>query len=460
MANPLDRSTMRDEDKTREGLLSEVQELRRDLAELRTAEEKRALEQETLRESLAFVQDILDTVREPLVVLDAELKVVYANPAFYRTFQVTPQETEGRFVYDLGNRQWDIPRLRQLLEEIIPRNTFFDDFEVEHDFPAIGPRIMLLNARRIPGREKRPGMILLAIEDITERKRAQNALRRAYEELERRVEERTRELAAANRELQREIEERKRAEELLRQKARELARSNAELEQFAYLVSHDLQEPLHVAAGFLQLLARRYRDRLDETGKEFVRRALDSLSRLEQKIKDILEYSRVTTRGKEFERVDANVILAQVLKDLSLAIQEKKAKVTYEPLPVVMADPSQLERVFQNLIGNALKFCGDKPPQVHIGARPTDGEWQFFVQDQGIGIDPKHHERIFLMFERLHPAGQYPGTGIGLAICKKIVERHGGRIWVESEPGRGATFYFTLPACRGSEAAAESGSDG
>ncbi len=442
---------MKDEAKSREELLAEMQELRRDLSQLHSAEERHAREQEALRESLTFVQDVLDTVREPLVVLDADLKVVSANPAFYHTFKVTPQETEGRFIYDLGNRQWDIPRLRQLLEEIIPQNTFFDDFEVEHDFPVIGPKTMLLNARRIPGREKRPGMILLAIEDITERKKAQNALRKAYEELERRVEERTRELAVANRELQREIEERKWAEELLQQKARELARSNAELEQFAYLVSHDLQEPLHVAAGFLQLLARRYQDTLDAKAKEFIERALDSLCRLEQKIRDILEYSRVTTRGREFERVDANAVLKQVLDDLSLTIKEKKAKVTYDPLPVVMADPSQLGRVFQNLIGNALKFCGNKPPRVHIGAKRADGEWQFFVQDQGIGIDPRHHERIFLMFERLHPPGEYPGTGIGLAICKKIVERHGGRIWVESQPGRGSTFYFTLPAQGGPE---------
>lgn len=448
--------TMREEGKSREELLAEMQELQRNLSQLQAAEAKREQVQETLQKSLAFVQDILDTVRESLVVLDADLKVVYANPAFYRTFKVTPQETEGRFIYDLGNRQWDIPRLRQLLEEIIPQNTFFDNFEVEHDFPIIGPKIMLLNARRIPGRETRPEMILLAIEDITERKKAENALRKAYEELEKRVEERTRELAVANRELQREIEERKQAEELLRQKALELARSNAELEQFAYLVSHDLQEPLHVAAGFLQLLSRRYKDTLDPKAQEFVDRALDSLGRLEQKIKDILEYSRVTTRGKEFEQVDANAVLEQVLKDLNLVIKEKKAEITYDRLPVVMADPSQLDRVFQNLIGNALKFCGDKPPRVHIGAKRTDGEWLFFVQDQGIGIDPKYHERIFFMFERLHPRDKYPGSGIGLAICKKIVERHGGRIWVESAPGRGSTFYFTIPVHPGLEAPAES----
>lgn len=446
---------MKDEDKSREELLTEVQGLRRDLSELLAAGERHEKAEETLRESLAFVQAIVETVREPLVVLDADLKVVSANPAFYRTFKASPQETEGRFIYDLGNRQWDIPRLRKLLEEIIPRDTFFDDFEVQHNFPAIGPKSMLLNARRLPGREKRAEMILLAMEDITERKQAQDALRKAYEELEQRVEARTRELAVANRELQREIEERKRVEELLLHKARELARSNDDLEQFAYLVSHDLQEPLHVASGFLRLLARRYQGKLDAKANEFINCALDSINRLEQQIKDLLDYSRVTTRGKEFTRVDVNAVLEQVLKDLSLTIKEKKARITHAPLPEVMADRSQLARVFQNLIGNALKFCGDKHPQVHIGAEQVNGEWQFFVQDRGIGIDPKHHERIFLMFERLHSRAEYPGTGIGLAICKKIVERHGGRIWVESQPGQGSTFYFTIPIRRGMETPAK-----
>ncbi|MDI6854139.1 MAG: ATP-binding protein [Deltaproteobacteria bacterium] len=448
---------MKDEAKSREELLAEVRQLQQDLSNLHAAEEQHEQREETLRESLALVQGIVETVREPLVVLDRDLKVVSANPAFYRTFKVTPEETERRFIYDLGNKQWDIPALRKLLEEIIPQNTFFDNFEVEQDFPGIGRKTMLLNARLIQKGEKRPEMILVAMEDITEVKQAQDALKKAYAELEQRVATRTQELALANRELQREIEERKRAEELLLQKAEELARSNADLEQFAYLVSHDLQEPLHVASGFVQLLARRYRDKLDAKANEFIARALESLSRMEQQIKDILEFSRVTTRGKEFALVDTNAVLDQVLKDLGATIHKKKARITHEPLPEVMADRAQLERVFQNLIGNALKFSGDQPPRVHIGAERLNGEWRFSVRDQGIGIDPRHFQRIFLMFERLHPREEYPGTGIGLAICKKIVERHGGRIWVESQPGRGATFYFTIPVRRRPEAPAEPG---
>ena len=437
---------MKDKANSTDQLHSEMRQLRGDLSESHAKEAAHGKVEVSLREALVFAEGIVETVREPLVILDADLRVVSANPAFYHTFKVTPQESEKRFIYDLGNRQWDIPNLRELLEKIIPRKKTFEDFEVEHDFPNIGRKAMLLNARLIPARGKNPQMILLAIEDITERKQAQEALQKAYEEVEERVKTRTRELAQANLQLQKEIEERKRAEELLALKAKELARSNADLEQFAYLVSHDLQEPLHVAGGFLKLLSRRYKRQLNAKGEEFIDCALDSINRLEQQIKDLLDYSRVTTRGKEFEWLDVNAVVEQVLKDMSLIIKEKKARITRDPLPKMMGDPSQLGRVFQNLIGNAIKFSGNQPPQIHIGAKESDGEWKLWVQDRGIGVDPKNCERIFLMFERLHPRSEYPGTGIGLAICKKIIERHGGRIWVESEPGRGSTFYFTIPA--------------
>lgn len=433
-------------DKAGEPLVTETRCLDRGSSEAPADATESGRSEVSIKDALALAESIVETVREPLIVLDGDLRVVVANPAFYRTFQVIPLETEGRFIYDLGNRQWDIPALRELLEKIIPRKTFFEDFEVDLDFPTIGHKAMLLNARFLPGRGSRPPMILLAIEDITAQKQAQEALKRAYENLEERIEARTRELAQANLQLQKEIEERRRAEELLAQKAKELARSNADLEQFAYLVSHDLQEPLSVAAGFLKLLSRRYKSRLDSKGVEFIDCALNSIGRLEQQIRDLLDYSRVTTRGQEFKPVQMKAIVDQVLQDLSLIIQENNATITCDPLPEVWADASQLARVFQNLIGNALKFSGDQPPRIHIGAKALEGEWQFWVQDQGIGIDPKNFERIFLMFERLHSRSDYPGTGIGLAFCKKIVERHGGRIWVESHPGQGSTFYFTLPA--------------
>jgi PAS domain S-box-containing protein len=241
------------------------------------------------------------------------------------------------------------------------------------------------------------------------------------------------------------VTERKRAEDLLEVKAQELARSNADLEQFAYVVSHDLQSPLTVISGFSDLLGRHCRGKLDDKAEEYLTHIQEGVRRQQHLIKDLLDYSRVTTRGKEFAPVDCNQLLEQVLNDLSLLIQEKGAVVRHDPLPLVMADASQLGRVFQNLIGNALKFCREGTPEVQIGAERGDQEWRFWVRDNGIGIAPKDYDRVFMMFERLHDRSEYPGTGIGLAICQKIVERHGGRIWVESEPGRGSIFSFTLP---------------
>jgi PAS domain S-box-containing protein len=241
------------------------------------------------------------------------------------------------------------------------------------------------------------------------------------------------------------ITERKQAEALLARRTAELERSNADLEQFAYSVSHDLQSPLNVIGGFADLLSRRYQGKLDEKADEFIIQIREGVKRQKQLIMDLLDYSRVTTRGKTFEPVDCNKVVDQVLTDLSLIIQEKQAVITHENLPTVMADASQLGRVFQNLIGNALKFCREGAPQVQIGANHGEQEWRFWVRDQGIGIPPKDSKRIFMMFERLHDRSEYPGTGLGLAICQKIVERHGGRIWVESEPGISSTFWFTIP---------------
>jgi PAS domain S-box-containing protein len=238
---------------------------------------------------------------------------------------------------------------------------------------------------------------------------------------------------------------RKRAEEALAQKAVALTRSNADLEQFAYIASHDLQEPLRMVSSYLQLLERRYQDQLDADAREFIAYAVDGATRMQALINALLSYSRVGTRGKPFEPTDCAIILDRVLVNLKVAIEESDAVVTHDPLPTVMADGVQLTQVFQNLIANAIKFHGERRPEVHIGAQHTDAEWLLSVRDNGIGIDPQHYERIFVIFQRLHSREEYPGAGIGLAICKKIVERHGGRIWVESQPGAGSTFYFTIP---------------
>lgn len=234
------------------------------------------------------------------------------------------------------------------------------------------------------------------------------------------------------------------ARQALERAAEELRRSNEELEQFAYVASHDLQEPLRMVASYTQLLARRYRDKLDENAQEFIGFAVDGAQRMQSFIQDLLRYSRVGTHGRPFERLDAGPILHRALENLRFAIDEKHAEVVVGEMPVVVADPVQLTQLFQNLIGNALKFSGDRPLKIEVSAVRRDGEWEFSVRDNGIGIDPKDKERIFVIFQRLHSRQEYRGTGIGLAICKKIVERHGGRIWVESEPGEGANFCFTI----------------
>ncbi|HIK06360.1 MAG TPA: GAF domain-containing protein [Trichormus sp. M33_DOE_039] len=266
--------------------------------------------------------------------------------------------------------------------------------------------------------------------------------------------------------------------QLLEQQTRqsqELARSNAELESFAYVASHDLQEPLRMVTSYLQLLERRYKNQLDSTAEQFISYAVDGAQRMQTLINDLLNYSRLTTRGQPFVSVDCAAILERVKTNLTIAIEESGAVITQDPLPTVTTDPTQLTQVFQNLIANAMKFRREIPLQIHIGAekvgeeqvsRDAGGEslpnyqfsianshpqWLFWVRDNGIGIEKQYLERIFVIFQRLHGRSKYPGTGIGLAICKKIIERHGGRIWVESEPGQGSVFYFTIPEQAGQQ---------
>jgi PAS domain S-box-containing protein len=240
--------------------------------------------------------------------------------------------------------------------------------------------------------------------------------------------------------------ERKHAEEALKEKTEELARSNRDLEQFAYVASHDLQEPLRMVTSYVQLLARRYKGKLDSDADEFIGFALDGSLRMWKLINDLLTYSRVGTREKELKPTDCETVLDQSLNNLKVAIEENGAVVTHDPLPMVMVDNPQWVQVFQNLIGNAIKFRGNEPPCVHVSASRNGNGWIFSVRDNGIGIAPEYAESIFTIFKRIHGRQDYPGTGIGLAICKKIVERHGGHIWMESEVGKGATFYFTLPS--------------
>ncbi|MGE4001994.1 MAG: PAS domain S-box protein [Planctomycetaceae bacterium] len=260
-----------------------------------------------------------------------------------------------------------------------------------------------------------------AVVDLTERKRIEADLERANLRLKHRVARRTSELT-------------------------ELHGRNEELEQFAYIASHDLQEPLRKIASCCQALAEDYADKLDEDGREWISFAVDGATRMRQLVSDLLEFSRIGTHGQTAEPTDAVQACKLAIDNLDDAIQEREAEVICRPLPTVLADASQLVQLFQNLIGNSIKYCTEERPVVEIGAEPDGGQWQFYVKDNGIGIAPEYHERIFQIFQRLHRKDEYEGTGIGLAICKKVVERMGGELWVESQAGQGSTFYFTLRA--------------
>jgi PAS domain S-box-containing protein len=241
------------------------------------------------------------------------------------------------------------------------------------------------------------------------------------------------------------ITNRKQDERRLAQTVEQLKNSNTELEHFAYVASHDLQEPLRIVSSFAQLLARRYQGKLEAEGQEFIAYIVDGANRMQELIKDLLTYSRVATRGNSFAPVNSEIALKEAIANIQTAVEECNAVITYDPLPTVVADTIQLVQVFQNLISNALKFRQDEPPRVHVHSEENGGEWLFAIRDNGIGMDMQYADRVFAIFQRLHSHQKYPGTGIGLAICKKAVERTKGRIWFESQLGKGTTFYFTLP---------------
>jgi light-regulated signal transduction histidine kinase (bacteriophytochrome) len=269
------------------------------------------------------------------------------------------------------------------------------------------------------------------------------------------IEERDSTLVSANEELKKQIRAREQAEQKLKtlneelerrveKRTRDLQRSNQELEQFAYVASHDLKEPVRMVISYLQLIEKRYADKLDDQGRQFLHFAVDGGQRMQTLIMDLLTYARVGSEKKPFQQVDLGAVLGSVIADLQVAITESGATITHDAMPTVTGDPAQLGRVLQNLIANSIKFRGEKAPRIHVSALREGQDWRIGVSDNGIGIEPQYFERIFVIFQRLHGRTEYPGTGIGLAVCKRIVERHGGRIWVESEFGKGTTFYFTI----------------
>lgn len=357
--------------------------------------------------------DIIDTIREPLLVLDPEFRVTQANRAFCRIFRVAPEDTIGEVLFELGDGQWDIAPLRELLRDKLAVEPRLDDFEVDHEFPGIGRKIMCLNARLVAHGPDTPRIILLAIEDITERRFTEWRL------AEQRV---------------------------------ELQRSNAALDEFASVASHDLQEPLRKILTFGERLNATAGPALQGDARRHLERMLSSAGRMRTLINDLLTYSQVATRAQSFVPTDLARVAREVIADLESVIADAGGRIEVGPLPVIDADPLQMRRLLQNLIGNALKYRRkNESPVVQLSSsRPGARQLTITVKDNGIGFNDQYAEKIFKMFERLHGRMEYEGSGIGLAICRKIVERHGGTITATSAAGQGATFNVTLPITQAS----------
>ena len=534
--------------KTRQQILLEVGEPRTrvDPAEERLQEANEIFEAEIaksecvegiLAEAQKYAEDIVETIHHPLVVLTADLRVKSANRSFYETFKLAPEETKERFIYSVGDRQWDIPRLRELLEKIIPKNTHFNNFEVDHEFPGLGRKRMIFNARRIYRETKGTDMILLAIEDITERKQMEESLqasetryRRLFEtaqdgililnadtgeivdvnpflvemlgyareeflgkklweigafedvgaskgaflELQDRGYIRYEDLPLETRDGRRinvefvsnvysvnhakviqcnirDITERRRAEKALADRTvqlertnRKLAIINADIDEFTNVASHDLQEPLRTLIAFSDLLRKDLGDSLPEQAAKDLAFITNAAKRMQTLIRDLLAFSRAGRVAKKREKVSLHECADRALEALAMRVEETGAQITRDKLPEVWGDSTLLTELYQNLIGNALKFSGEQSPIIWLTFEEQGGDQIFGVRDNGIGIEPKYAQEIFKPFRRLRGRAEYEGSGIGLAICRRIVERHGGKIWVESEPGKGAHFRFTI----------------
>jgi PAS domain S-box-containing protein len=384
--------------------------------------EERAVE--TLRLSDARYRRLFETAQDGILILDAETgQVVDANPFMKELLGYSQEEFLGRKLWEIGPFKGEDASKSAFAELQVNDRLHYEGLPLE---AKDGRRVeveFISNAYLVDATR----FIQCNIRDITERMRVNQALETANKEMAFQVEEKG-----------------KRADELVMINA-ELARSNAELEQFAYVATHDLQEPLRAVASCVQLLQKRYEGQLDEKAQEFITHAVDGTKRMQTLINDLLAYSRISTDAQVFASTNCEMVLQEALANLMVAIDESGAAVTRDALPMVSGDATQLTQLFQNLVGNALKFRGERPPEIHIGVVRNNGDWRFSVADNGIGMEPQYFERVFLVFQRLHTRKEYQGTGIGLAICKKVVERHGGRIWAESEPGQGATFCFTIP---------------
>jgi len=387
---------VKDEDKTRAQFIDELVALRRRIAELEALEAEHERAEQEIRE---YAESIVGTVRESLVVLDADLRVISANRSFYETFKTKPGETAGQLFYDLGDRQWNIPKLRELLEEILPTGMTFDNFEVEHEFRTIGRRVMHLNARRIPTKTNETQLILLAIEDATERKRAQQALRENFEKLK----------------------------------------------FFAYSVIHDLKSPTIGIYGLTQLLHKHYKDALDERGKSYCDQILKASLHIAALIEKINVYIATKESPLRIEKTNIKEILRIVRDEFSPRLALRQIKwLEPDAMVEIEADKLSILRVFTNFVDNALKYGGEDLSEIRIGYEESEDFHTLSVSDNGAGIRKKDRERIFLAFRRGDTYETVEGVGLGLAIVAEIAERHGGIVWTEFREDTWTTFYISI----------------
>jgi PAS domain S-box-containing protein len=358
-------------------------------------------------EASEFAESVINTVREPLISLDQNLRVVTVSRSFYEFFKVKPEETVGQLIYNLGDKQWDIPKLRELLETILPQKASFDNYEVEHDFANIGRRTMLLNARQIQQASAKERIILLAIEDITGRKEIEAGLEKTRKELE---------------------------------------LTNKELEAFSYSVSHDLRAPLRHISGYVELLAKHFKSELSEKGLHYLDSIADSAVQMGKLIDNLLQFSRTGRAEMRRSDSDLNGIVQEVVESLQKDNPDRAIEWIISKLPSVYCDTAMIRLVWVNLLSNAVKFTQRREKAlIEIGAKIETKEVIFFVKDNGVGFDMKYAQKLFGVFQRLHSTAEFEGTGVGLANVHRIITRHGGRTWAEAELDKGATFYFSLP---------------
>ncbi len=395
--------------------------------------------EEALHRAKAEWERTFDSVPDLIAILDNRHRVLQVNKAMARRLGVGAEKCVGLHCHEIVHGTSCPPGFCPHSRTIDDGGEHCEEVHQEN----LGGDFLITTTPLLDERGQSIGSVHIA-HDITERKQAEEALKKLNEELEARVAKRTEELRFSMENLEKEIENRKRTEIQLQQTLREVERSNKELEQFAYVASHDLQEPLRMVSSYTQLLGQRYEGQLDDKAKKFINYAVDGAVRMQRLINDLLAYSRVNSQGKAPEMVDSQAVLSETLRALAPVITENQAIVISDALPVVRADALQLSQLFQNLIANAIKFRRADIPRIHVATDDLGSEWRFSFKDNGIGIERQYADKVFVIFQRLHTRMEYPGTGIGLAVCKRIVERHGGRIWFESVPGEGTTFLFTL----------------